>query len=299
MSYAYDYKGRRARRTENGGQTTVFCYDGEQIIQECRGVDDLWKSYYYGPRIDELICGIDLDGGDIPGFYYYDGLGSVVALGDYMGNAFERYNYDVFGRPTIDPPSGNRYMFTGREYDSETGNYYYRGRYYSPKIGRFLQADPIYFAGGLNLYSYCGSNSLNWIDPWGLDKFSPWWAGPVSTIGTAAGWLPDAFNSIAQSTSGYRSLAGGSGMALGGVLAWTASQATPVGWGVDVGAGMAIVGGVLVISDYDFIWKAIKPLIGPAEKKREMERRLGDGDLDVLGGGDTGGTGSSSCPTGG
>jgi RHS repeat-associated protein len=34
---------------------------------------------------------------------------------------------------------GNPYMFTGRNYDSETGLYYYRARYYKPAIGRFLQ----------------------------------------------------------------------------------------------------------------------------------------------------------------
>jgi RHS repeat-associated protein len=34
-------------------------------------------------------------------------------------------------------------MFTGREYDGETGNYYYGARYYSPSIGRFISRDPI------------------------------------------------------------------------------------------------------------------------------------------------------------
>lgn len=90
---------------------------------------------------------------------------------------FERYSYDAFGETTIRGHNGelrttsafgNRYMFTGREYDSETGNYYYRARYYSPKIGRFLQPDSIMHRGGANLYSYCRNNSMRWRDPRGL-----------------------------------------------------------------------------------------------------------------------------------
>jgi RHS repeat-associated protein len=60
---------------------------------------------------------------------------------------------------------GNPYMYTAREYDIETGLYYYRARYYNPYIGRFLQTDPAY--QGMNWYAYCGNNSLNCTDPSG------------------------------------------------------------------------------------------------------------------------------------
>ena len=81
-----------------------------------------------------------------------NGLGSVSELSDQSGNLVERYEYDVYGAPTIFDSSdnpltessiGNPYLFTGRRYDPESGNYYYRARIYSPELGRFLQTDPL------------------------------------------------------------------------------------------------------------------------------------------------------------
>ncbi len=62
---------------------------------------------------------------------------------------------------------GNPFLFTGREYDAETGLYYYRGRYYSPALGRFLNRDPIGIRGGVNLYEYVGNNPVTRTDPSG------------------------------------------------------------------------------------------------------------------------------------
>lgn len=65
--------------------------------------------------------------------------------------------------------SGNGYTYTGREWDKETGLYYYRARYYDPIEGRFISKDPISFAGGdVNLYGYTQQNPINFNDPAGL-----------------------------------------------------------------------------------------------------------------------------------
>jgi RHS repeat-associated protein len=72
------------------------------------------------------------------------------------------------------------YAFTGREWDPEIGLYYYRARYYDPKVGRFVSEDPIGFAGGENHYSYVSNDPTTAIDPLGLVRFWSEEGSPVT-----------------------------------------------------------------------------------------------------------------------
>ncbi|MDD5491994.1 MAG: polymorphic toxin type 44 domain-containing protein [bacterium] len=163
ISYKYDALGRRIEKNV-AGTITRYIYDGEDIIQELDGNNQIVSTYTHGPGIDEPIL-VEKNGEK----YYYvsDGLGSITALVDQNGNVTKTFRYDSFGNILSTTGSLTQpYTYTGREYDPETGLFYFRARYYDPKIGRFLQEDPIW---NRNAYSYCYNNPLILIDPLGLE----------------------------------------------------------------------------------------------------------------------------------
>jgi len=92
----------------------------------------------------------------------------------------EYYRYDVFGQPVIYGPDNqvrqaslysNRFLFTGREYNANFGFYEYRARAYHPSLGRFMSEDPKLFdAGDYNLFRYCHNDSIDNVDPMGLEE---------------------------------------------------------------------------------------------------------------------------------
>ena len=169
LAYTYDAFGRRIAKSYNEELITSYVYDGDHCLAEYDLNGNLKRKYIFGPCVDEPICMIEA-GSSYAGTYYYhfDALGSVVALTNSSGNTVEVYEYSVFGQVgSSDPNHPNRFMFTGREFDKETGLYYYRARYYNPQIGRFLQTDPIGYKDGVNWYAYCRNDPVCCIDPTG------------------------------------------------------------------------------------------------------------------------------------
>jgi RHS repeat-associated protein len=172
--YHYDGLGRRIAKDVNG-TVTGYVYDAEDIFLEFDTVSSLAARYTHGEGINEpLIMERDLDStGTFEAvekfFYHTDGLGSVTDLVDSTTTIFQSYVYDSFGRILQQNGSlKSPYTYTGRDFDEESKLYFYRSRYYDPKIGRFLQEDPIGFNGGINFYVYVRNNPIRYTDPFGL-----------------------------------------------------------------------------------------------------------------------------------
>jgi RHS repeat-associated protein len=112
--------------------------------------------------------------GGTTSYYQQDGLGSISSLSNSAGALANTYAYDSFGNLTAFTGTlTNPFRFTGREFDSETGIYGYRARYYDPSAGRFSSEDPLGFGGGLNFYEYGYNNPTDFIDPFGLQSTRP------------------------------------------------------------------------------------------------------------------------------
>lgn len=174
VGFSYDGRDRCVSRTI-GGSVTFYYYAGWNLIEEQNSSGLEVAHYVHGGGFDRPISRVTAAGAS---YYHHDALGSIVALSNANGVVTERYSYDVFGKPTFKDgsdnivegsASGNRFLFTGREYLQEVALYDYRNRVYDAGLGRFLQTDPARFGrGDQNMYRYAKNNPARITDPSGL-----------------------------------------------------------------------------------------------------------------------------------
>jgi RHS repeat-associated protein len=165
--YLYD-PSLRQRQKNVGGVKTNYYYAGFQRLADYDSTaatpGTLLNRYVYGTSMDEVL--IQVTAGGTKTFYHANHQGSVIATTNSSGAVLNRYTYGPFGESSA--LAGTTHGYTGQRYDSETGLYYYKMRHYSPKLGRFLQPDPIGFLGGPNFYAYTGNSPLSTVDSLGL-----------------------------------------------------------------------------------------------------------------------------------
>ncbi|MGZ4828196.1 MAG: RHS repeat-associated core domain-containing protein, partial [Candidatus Angelobacter sp.] len=128
----YDAAGRRIQTA--AGKS--FLYDGANAAQELSGSTVTANLLTGG--IDEIFTRADTTGTYTP---LQDALGSTIALVDASGNLVTLYSYDPFGNTSVTgAANSNAFQYTGRENEGN-GLYFYRARYYSPLVGRFINED--------------------------------------------------------------------------------------------------------------------------------------------------------------
>jgi RHS repeat-associated protein len=163
VSLQYDGFGRRTKNLQN----TSFLFDGANAVQELSGSTATANLISGG--IDEIFTRADSTGTFTP---LQDALGNTIALVDASGNLVTQYSYDPFGNTAVSGAiNANAFQYTGRENEGN-GLYFYRARYYSPLFGRFINEDPIGFAGGPNLYAYVLDSPINLVDPGGTNALT-------------------------------------------------------------------------------------------------------------------------------
>ncbi len=179
VTYEYDALGRRVQR-DDGTTATVFVQNGQQTFADYTSgtaATSPTYNYVYASYIDEPVY---RDGTGGTRYYHRNQQYSITALTDSSATIKERYAYDAYGIPTITDASGtvrattaegNRYLFTGREYDDVTDTYHYRARIYLSRLGRFGSRDPIgHESGEFNNYAYLRDDPLTSTDPLGLER---------------------------------------------------------------------------------------------------------------------------------
>lgn len=271
VRYYYDPKGRRIKKSvldyvdSSKTYSRSYIYDGENILAEYDDSGNRLANYTHSSlRADDILSADVTSSGQNAGlayssgkFYYLkDRVGSIDSITDGSGNVIQRYQYSAFGKlvnivdgannPILSSPKLNTaFTFTGREFDQESGLYFYRARSYDPSLGRFLQADldpgklvsPMSIS---NKYAYALNSPMQFTDPSGLSYI------PIVSelLDFGHHFIADvgaALDRILKSP-GFQTLATATVVVIGTVAAGIASPAVAIAAGIGALVGIAVSG---------------------------------------------------------
>ena len=168
MTIAYDGQGRR----QSKGNVT-YMYDSQsRLIKQSNGLEYIYDH--------SGVIGVKYNGNTY--VYRKDIQGNICGILDNTGKVVVEYKYDAWGNHAVLDANGtdisdathigniNPFRYHGYYYDTETGFYYLKSRYYDPETGRFISIDGIAYidaetVNGLNLYAYCLDNPVMNVDP--------------------------------------------------------------------------------------------------------------------------------------
>ncbi len=189
LEFAYDYMGRRIRKIVQVRTSAswvlekqiLFAYDGWNMIQEKISESGAFtaKSYIWALDFSQSLTGVGGIGGlitmiddSLTFFFSYDGNGNVGQMVKAVdGVIAAAYGYDPYGnvnRSHGDLDNDNKFRFSTKYHDDEIELVYYGYRYYALYLGRWINRDPFYENGGINLYVFITNSPVIHIDLLGL-----------------------------------------------------------------------------------------------------------------------------------
>jgi RHS repeat-associated protein len=194
--FAYDGLGRRVKITEktNGTITSAVTYlwCGLQICERRDAAGTTVQQRYYAQGFQGVSgtpTGIHL--------YTFDHLGSIRELVDTAGTIKERISYDAWGQPSFSNATPlTSFAFTGHFWHGRSGLHLAPYRAYAAGQGRWISRDPAEEMDSFNLFSYVGSNSVNYFDPTGEFALPLW--GAVALAGGIIGAVSDGYEAYSN-----------------------------------------------------------------------------------------------------
>jgi RHS repeat-associated protein len=227
-SFTYDAEGRQA--TRSGFDPEIYYSDKYQDIEDRDNAyspatiaQNVWSMAYVDAMVlrdrDADLLGntgtYGLAGSGLEERLYVqqDANFNVTAIVGTSGTVVERYKYDPYGSVSfMDGSFGARgsssyswvNLFQGGYYETQDGLYYFRNRYLSPTLQRWMQADPMGYVDGLSQYLYVKSNPVRYVDPAGLAYRPPPPKPPIAGRGTLSATLGYATDSDSAFSASFK-----------------------------------------------------------------------------------------------
>ncbi len=173
-NYRYDPLGRRISKFSNGHQRQ-FYWDSNRLAAEI-GRNGRLRIYIY-PDGDAIVPFMymefeGLNSDPTKGKSYFilcNQIGTPIMVHDSARKSVWEAELEPYGTTHIDVDSSVDLplRFPGHYFDAETGLHYNFYRYYDPKLGRYIQSDPLDLGSGINVYAYEDNPLIN-VDLFGL-----------------------------------------------------------------------------------------------------------------------------------